>query len=47
LGYVFQYIPNKKEAWKILHESAVDKKDPTAAKSLGLAFQYIPDNQVS
>lgn len=47
LGYVFQDIPdtNKKDAWEILHALAVDKKCPTAAESLGRAFQYIPDKK--
>ena len=47
MGYVFQDIPdtNKKDAWEILHALAVDKKCPTAAESLGRAFQYIPDKK--
>ena len=47
LGSVFQDIPDtdKKDAWEILRELAVNKKSPTAAKSLGSAFQYIPDKE--
>ncbi len=48
MGIVFQYIPDKEQAWEDLHRLTSDEEKSVrekAAKGLGIVFQYIPDKE--